>query len=893
MLDDEADALVVDKLYADAFSHGNFRKQGILSLDLGHAFWALLHAAQFERKPDALTADRLTAHVVAIQQPWLLERHGVAFTDALLKAFMTSAGAVLSYSLPGASAAVERANLILKRPFDAARRAHAEGVRELGWAVHALTGERAVLGSIASLGGPFADDADSEPLAKLYVETRIVADRVDLARGTHSERPVGDFATARASWFALTAARATPSLLLEVFPGPVERSAGAASAAPEAIAARLLARLGDAAHATNWELALDLASLTTVLWCATIQALRGEGKPPPLQAAFEQVYERLDDRETVDFPVQGLIHESLVVIGVCADLLSAEDAKLRELPPRVLGAVRDTDRGTPSTRLRRHFDDLHLMWRNLEFDDLAETAALRRSELGTVVVDDDGLDEATDCLIGLGNSESGDIYALQAFLLRAAAAREAGSKHRYAYFLREAALVAMEPRNAGPQARDAAMGEGLIRELCVRALRHGHRYVIDMTPIVNRLIWGGAAPARRNETSFLRDLEAFDVPDFALMLLNGVPSAADPALVEELLQAIRRRVDNIRREDRANVDVTIALDALRRTEEAGDPIDLDELFADWRDLIEEARASEADRKEDAEPAPSLPPDHADAQALLRWLRESSSYSVLTRIRAGYAHALFIVWPRTEPPGLSLVEEAHGLLDEADEHVPESFVRLASLMAATAGSGPDAPHRHQCLAALELLADNLDDCDDLSIDFNLGASAVLAERHPDPAVRAHFDERYDHWQAEDLRLGEDRLLLDLSGHRFFRVFSYYHEKLQDELPYFGDPASFAAADQLPEMDRRAALAFLRKPGLGPPEPIAPGPKLSVDYLVLGGFLFDAPLSEDSDYDSLRKSFNEIARARLSALYQLLTSLPRVSPRLAQMLRHHRERFDRAW
>lgn len=68
---------------------------------------------------------------------------------------------------------------------------------------------------------------------------------------------------------------------------------------------------------------------------------------------------------------------------------------------------------------------------------------------------------------------------------------------------------------------------------------------------------------------------------------------------------------------------------------------------------------------------------------------------------------------------------------------------------------------------------------------------------------------------------------------------------------------------------------------------------MEYLVLGAFLFEQPLSDDKKFDALRNRFNDVARARLSSLYQLLTSLPNVSPQVRKMLQRHRERFDRPW
>lgn len=567
LLDGEASGsggLVVDALYADAFTQGRFRKQGIRSLDGGHAFWALYHHEELRRRPSALTADRLRAHVAAIQQPWPLVKDQPLAIGPLREAAEAAAAACLSYSLPEASVPVEKANLMTPRKSDGATRRGAEHVLDLGWAVNALSGERDVLGTIASLRSaldpPVVPDEDRDPLVDLYVQTRLCDQtRVDLDPSRTD--PVTDHARARAAWLGMIVTDILPpfGVLGPSRLGPMAGARLDAWTAPAKLAERVLGRLDEPLR--RWELTLDLSTLSIALWTSSLASGRMGVDGPPLEAAFERVDQlaaiHLDEDAATDFPIAGLLLELYVVIGVCADVLAAEqpDDALGELAERALAALGDKEKRSPRDRLHRHLDDLHLMWHNLDADELAELSALMRCQLGIVDAVEDDVDDSADFFIGLGRSESREVHALYGCLLRAGAAHNADSRERCAQFLREAAIVGI----------DAGLGTELVRELCLLALARGHRYRHDMTPLVKTLLWGDESPGRKHETGILELVDSDDLSRFALTLLNGLPTGTDPDLLSEVVASVRRQAtDNGDVTEIEQLEHTIALDLLRR-----------------------------------------------------------------------------------------------------------------------------------------------------------------------------------------------------------------------------------------------------------------------------------------------------------------------------------------
>jgi hypothetical protein len=856
--------VLVSRAYADAFvASPRLAELGEAAADRLHGFWALYWAGRLRAKPRAVIAERLSEHLRAIRRPAEVPgRQTRAIGRSLCQAAIDAVEASLAFCVSGVPALLEQANLLLVTPIQKEDRALAARVLELSWTAYALLGDRDLLGTAASVagtaGGPELADGErraSDPLLDLYLQglTLDPEDSLELSDEDHGPgEVVCDYARARAAWtvIVLYLREAAPlsAYVLEAMEIVADELGD--------VAARALERIDDS-DLDDAAAALDLVIVAQAIFGMTIvnAATADDDEQHELLDSLESVQETAAElrarRQAVPraehFLIDGLVLELLVVGSGCAALL-AQDAE-HETGERGKEVARAGLRHAGLERRARtrgkvildELEDLHILWRNLEMDALADLTAVRRNELRALSRDGRRAG-ARGYLTGLSASESSTLLRIESLV------RET---HGFAHVDQTAEqLIA-----AVKLAAEANLGDRITRELATVTVSATHVAAARFDSVLPYVIWPCAG-----SPNVLDETADDDFPRLAERLLNCV-QGTDGEIQRAVREAVGARTANMAAGwPRDTVEQSLELFDL------DDPqTDRRAVFARWQERMESAGEilAAVARGEDVDDD-----DREFAESA------ASRYAfVLHRLDA---------------------DDVDGLAEAASAHLPSlpndppdrNTLLLAYTVFVLAPAGADVR------LPLEVMLAGIGRYEiSLRPGFNEAVYEILAT-HVMPEQRAEHEARRDFWaHRRSAQLVAKYLAAGAPFDAFWAAWDEHRDDLRTE-PQVDDEALDVPVDAR----SRALEEWLdASPGREPPRPIllhgGRPHAVNGEFVRLGHFLFDAlagaPLP-GSDAD--RQAYDAAAARSMRDLYAMLASSTPMRREVLGVLERYLERFD---
>ena len=401
-----------------------------------------------------------------------------------------------------------------------------------------------------------------------------------------------------------------------------------------------------------------------------------------------------------------------------------------------------------------------------------------------------------------------------------------------AFYIRRVAAIAADPRFGSP----------LRHEFAELALQQGHNLNLDLQQFVRDLLddSGGESPLRASLSTLappnlaVRALVYLNAAKGSKVLLNGVIVAVKSELAA--------RGDGPEYED-----VRTLLDLYRATDAVERGVDLDaevELQA-W------------------EP-------HAQS-----WL-----YPALLDVLYRATHAA------------PVRQRALAIVDHDPSADPsDSTLLLATALAADCDNAQDQGAR---IIASYLRGAIPNWEKRLVAEMNVNVYRSLSRL--DPSGRAVYLPKMSHWMSIQMHRDHLRHFPSLAAEgKYFLIFRDYFHLLQFwDLETDLDSPGLRARLQMQPADRRRVTAVWKTRDATIPPPIgrrAGREVLGADFLVLGTYLFEPPLSEDTSFADERAAFNLAAERSLPNLLRMIVALPDLPASVKDLLRHHSERLYR--
>ena len=180
---------------------------------------------------------------------------------------------------------------------------------------------------------------------------------------------------------------------------------------------------------------------------------------------------------------------------------------------------------------------------------------------------------------------------------------------------------------------------------------------------------------------------------------------------------------------------------------------------------------------------------------------------------------------------------------------------------------------------------------LSVEANVRAYHVLSRLDPDHL--ADYQEHLEEWQARKIREEHLTKLPALKNReQYFLLFREYVHSMGDWGLLIDAPAGeFAERRAFDEASRTQALGAVRA-GRRIPHPIVQNAgvlMLSVDFLCVGEYLFTPPLDSAPSFHDLRDEWDRAAQRELPVLLDMIGTLPKLPPSIADVFRRHSRRL----
>lgn len=868
--------------------------------DHGHAFWALYWQEQLTTRWSASIGERVVTHLRSLRDPVHARRRlGAATSDSLFGAALDSIETSLALCIGGLSAdpqgyetprpgLIEQARMLLAQQRGAQHRAGSAAFLASAWTAFHLTGDPAIVDTIASATGDFMSDCDEPPedvLVDLYRELLPVKEatrEVLLPSRAAGGEAVLDHARTRAAWFALIARPLGDSNLRS------EWLLAAASLADAELLGAMERALAGVESASTSTATVNYLTVVVAAVCVALMKRRGDPVAQPLldniRRARAVAVRSMDDdarAERGDFILAGVLRQVDSTVAAMELFVSGRDSASESALRSNLAAL----------------EELHVMWHNLELYDLADLTALSRNALmvlaGSKLKGDPQGRESADYLVGIGEAENGTIYRLEADLL-VGTARLAGNWEKASVPLVEGALLAI----------DRGLGSKLCTELGKAVLGTYGASGNER----RALLLGFLLDPDRGDAGLL-DVDDTEVATTARMLLTSLGSASSPVAVcvRKAIAGRRDQIASLWWRDLVDEE----LEWFEISEERASAYDRSELLARWQARFWDTTPHEVD-----DPTTSPPP----------------AYERQTRYL--YPWVLGYMLSRDEPADSQYMWEAGRLLASGDASGTGLVYLSAKVAAALESAGFDhdptktaapAPARRAVVrfkrsvssgqwspaiskSTFPVVADadvgdpvldtwsralriQLDGIEEASRAFPPGFNRSVYQRlaRYDRTHAAQLSERADYWRAADEKLQEERLIQLGSGGRFFEVF-WHHFHRVPELPCDVDRE---AIDIALANSRQNPPAF--GPGVGVPPALlfdANGVPATVcaAFVVTGRYVFYDAVDKTAAINDVRSIIDADARANIDGLYQLLIERTDVSEYLKSLYRRQRRRFE---
>jgi predicted short-subunit dehydrogenase-like oxidoreductase (DUF2520 family) len=859
----------VDAGWADAFAHAYNairREYDLPPADCGHAFWALYWRRRLASSISwsAPAVESMITHLRALGEPASVShRYGEHVARALCEAALFGAHAALALCVPGiapghsysAGNAEEQEGLVDcalalisegEEPQDDALR---ESLFDCAWALYMLTGHSALLESISVIDDMRPGRADDEPLMELYRES--------LVRGSDGLPPlpdhnspgsaaVRDHARVRALWLA--------ALLEPLIRRGRSHWLSEITAHSEATMVEVITRAVARTESGRDDLfdPLDYATLVVGgLWC-TFKQTRGESDSDALTAAFGDMgrtirrarENRRRSSVRTDFVLNGLLQMLIAIVGTKPDDLA----------------------------------DLHVMWRSLELNELADLSGLCCNVYAaadpTLRLRDDA-----KLLVGLGGAEDRPINIVESELL-AGITRLSGSVASGATLIVEAACVAI----------DAKLGEGFTFELS--KLLVTQHLVIDYEKQERVLERALEAPMGHEG---VLEVEDHELEARVTQLLNCVEDPRSAA-AERLAATIASRRASIRspwHEDA--LDQCLEYSQVGHTHAPSDDEELRALLTRWRTRMWEpglppsVAQGEESRETQTESALSLSNASSPGDAEVLYVYEFPKSGEQLRIpsaqleayhartRYTYAFVLARIWDGADRVEGAVLDDAIRLLSEDLPPTLSGYVMLANRVStrlAARGLNTSAAVERAIAIQREGIAYAQAD---LSPITNYMVYSELVEY--DPASRADHERHAEFWQYEEHRLSQEQLFLQFEGRHYFEVFWYHYSRPPEPPCGLDRTAVETPYSSLPGEVPKPLLLNKSEEVVG----------MSGEFLRLGYEVFHRRPQRDGS-EAIRTEISLLARRNVHPLYDLLMVRDTVSPSVRRLYQEQLKRFD---
>jgi hypothetical protein len=865
--------------------------------DLGHAFWALDARAKLGSRRHPLAGDQLVIHLRALESAHQLRTdYGDAVADALFDAAIDGIEVALALALGGivreadtldrpawdtAPGLLMQARLLLDAGSGTADTERCATLLAGSWASYMLTGEPAIADTLVNLSTELGHDGEvkeQEALLLLYRQMQPRTERASLwPYGSERAETILDHARARAGLIAtavrpMVVSEADAALLLAAEADFRETASGTVT--------RVAARLQEASPSAFQAIDFLTASILTladavILW-----------RDPSCDSGTRESLDRAARLATAAI-------EQRTSMGSAEHVVASGLARQLDATSRGSEAALRASESTRELAIAlQDLDELHIMWHNLEYAELADQAAVAGNVLRVVAGAfgrGEGPRRSGDYLLGVSEGDRGAVHrATLEFLV--SAARDGGrleTNPKAALPLVEGACTVL----------DARLGDDLTVAVCNVAIRFGCR---EEQAKLERLVKLVLDP-RHGASQIL------EVPDdevfFRARKLLACCVNIETVREIGLLDAIEQR--------RGRIGSPWAIDKLDQEIEqfeftrvsSPDSVEVRARASLWRDRVWGAG----------------PPVAASVSPSVEHKRFSHDQ---------YAYFLAEVWKLLEaddliPDVARLVEEgarkpnsrnyvllASRLVRRLDEIGSERGLTVASpsrpdrattTTSNTGGvrisfGGPLTSDRAATRSETEirLLALNLIRRD---IDAHLHTFSPLTVMSMYHQLAVHFDEdraknidRREYYRAQDERLWEERLLYEHRQGHVFEIFWHHYERLH-ELPLD------RPRDEIKEQLALDPAEFLES-ATTPVPPLVFGSdgrpeQVSSTFICLGYHLLhcgpNSPARQPA-WDIPRKELQQHAQEQLRNFYWLLTERTPISSYLRQVLDDQRERFE---
>jgi hypothetical protein len=401
-----------------------------------------------------------------------------------------------------------------------------------------------------------------------------------------------------------------------------------------------------------------------------------------------------------------------------------------------------------------------------------------------------------------------------------------------AFYMWRVAAIAADPRFGSP----------LRHEFAELALQQGHNLNLDLQQFVQDLLddSDGESPLRASLSTLAP--ENFAVR--ALVYLNA--SKGSEALLNGVIAAVNSELA-ARGDGPAYEDVRTLLDLYRATDavERGTDLDAEAALQAW------------------EP-------HAQS-----WL-----YPALLDVLYRATHAAPV-----RQRALAIVDH------DPSADSSDSTLLLATALAADCDNSQDQGAR-TIVSYLRGAIPNWEKR--LVAEMNVNVYRSLSRL--DPNGRSIYLPKMSYWMSIQMQRDHLRHFPSLAAEgKFFLIFRDYFRLMQFwDLETDLDSPGLRSRLQMQPADRRRAIGAWKTRDTTIPPPIARrGGRevLGADFLVLGTYLFEPPLSEDASFVDERAGFNTAAERSLPNLLRMIVALPDLPASVKDLLRHHSERLYR--
>lgn len=862
------------------FLAGHWAEYGLPPSPLAHLFWALFWYDRTGVRPvDAFAVRKLKGHLLKSRVPNpfdLPEAWRTEVATTVFEACLSCVRHCLQFSLlDDVPSVLELAALLIDPQHPELWSGTETRLRSLVWQTFAVLGDERVLSALLVLeplgdGEPARNEEVVSTAMGVFFESLLrsrdgpLADVRALLPHARARDAVTAYATVRGLWLA----RALEDFAVMPFAFWIV-AAEEGRHELQGLVRGALGRLH--AYGATEPVVADFITVSLGLWCFTLDLIESPDVAvdprDPQRAFLEDVLaetllvawhirsEQESQQERYDLVVNTLVKDLLVVATACATLLpvlkGGDPAQWRSLGDLVYEVLREglglhvemsvkfgyLDDEDVIGCVRQQLDLLQLTWANLGFEQLSSLMALRRSEFEAKI---DRTNDRIALLREMATSIAEEMTSPGTFgvIANAMVAKLARDREEVASTF----LV-----HAAGRALDGRLGLAFTWEICLLALGNAHSYNQNLDVVVGHLLAEPAVPIGRVVASLPERARA----ELALWLLNAARQSERPDLVEGLLDELRTWPSQVENPDVSrHIEEEIEVFALELEISRSVP-DVDEVLRRWKG------------------------------------REEGS---------NYAMVLYLLLRSTSTPSSALVQRSVDLLTrEHDRAVSSSTIFLATELADTLQWSGDPAYKQAVRVAIDVLVRLIFRWEpDLSVESNIDAFALLVKH--DSANSGIWREHLARWDAIQLeRDGLAKLPSLIASGRFFLLFWHYftvldHWGLQVDV----ETGDFHSRLKVSPDERERIVDAWQRNGANIPAPFVTaerGRVPSADFLVIGRFLFSAQWESDASFEDVRDQFNRAAAGAMPTLFGSVASLPLLPPTIADILKHHRDRFAR--